>query len=82
LCRAVLPDRRHQHRRVAVQRALLREQIRPGRHVETASKGLSDTFNAEIAIKAIGKALNDRWSALHDDETDTEPSITLQPSIR
>jgi putative ATP-dependent endonuclease of OLD family len=45
--------------------------------VETASKGLSDTFNAEIAIKAIGKALNDRWSALHDDETDTEPSITL-----
>jgi putative ATP-dependent endonuclease of OLD family len=45
--------------------------------VETASKGLRSSFNAETAIKAIGDALSDRWSALHDDETDTEPSLTL-----
>lgn len=45
--------------------------------VETASKGLTASFNAEAAIKAIGKALGDRWSALHDDETDTEPNLSL-----
>src|SRR4029077_5122119 len=33
--------------------------------------------NAEAAIKAIGKALSERWSALHDEETDTEPSLAL-----
>lgn len=45
--------------------------------VETATKGLSSSFNAEAAIKAISKALNERWSALHDEETDTEPSLAL-----
>jgi putative ATP-dependent endonuclease of OLD family len=45
--------------------------------VETASKGLSSSFKAEAAIKAIGEALSDRWSDLHDDQTDTEPSLTL-----
>jgi putative ATP-dependent endonuclease of the OLD family len=45
--------------------------------VETATKGLSSSFNAEAAIKAIGKALSERWSALHDEETDTEPSLAL-----
>ena len=41
------------------------------------ARELRGSFNAETAIKAIGKALNERWSALHDDETDTEPSLTL-----
>jgi putative ATP-dependent endonuclease of the OLD family len=45
--------------------------------VEEATKGLSNSFSAEAAIKAISKALNDRWSALHDEETDTEPSLAL-----
>ena len=45
--------------------------------VEVASKGLSTTFDAEAAIKAIGRALGSRWSALHDEETDTEPKLTL-----
>jgi putative ATP-dependent endonuclease of OLD family len=45
--------------------------------VEAATKGLSGSFNAEAAIKAISKALNERWSALHDEDTDTEPSLAL-----
>jgi putative ATP-dependent endonuclease of OLD family len=45
--------------------------------IESASTGLSSSFNSETAIKAIGEALSARWSALHDDETDTEPSLTL-----
>ena len=45
--------------------------------VETAHEGLSSSFNAEAAIKAISKALNARWSSLHDDDTDTEPSLAL-----
>ncbi len=45
--------------------------------VDTATKGVSGSFNAEAAIKAISEALNERWSALHDEETDTEPSLAL-----
>ena len=45
--------------------------------VEAATEGLSGSFNAEVAIKAISKALNERWSALHDEQTDTEPSLAL-----
>jgi putative ATP-dependent endonuclease of OLD family len=45
--------------------------------VETASKGLSSAFDAEAAITAIANALRDRWSALHDEDTDAEPRLAL-----
>ncbi|OJH41789.1 ATP-dependent nuclease [Cystobacter ferrugineus] len=45
--------------------------------VEEASQGLQATFNTEAAIKAISAALAHRWSALHDEKTDTMPSLSL-----
>lgn len=45
--------------------------------VEAASNDLAKSFNAEVAIGAIGKALSGRWSALHDEKTDTKPSLAL-----
>ncbi|QSQ26598.1 AAA family ATPase [Pyxidicoccus parkwayensis] len=45
--------------------------------VVTASQSLRGSFNTESAIKAISEALTKRWSSLHDDKTDTEPSLTL-----
>lgn len=45
--------------------------------VDTASKTLTDAFGGEDAIKAIGKALNKRWSYLHDGDIDTQPGLSL-----
>jgi putative ATP-dependent endonuclease of OLD family len=44
--------------------------------VDTASNALRTSFGAEPAVKAMGKALATRWTALHDERTDVEPSIT------
>ena len=41
--------------------------------VEQASEKLSDAFEAEEAIKAIGEALTNRWSCLHDEKSSTPP---------
>ena len=45
--------------------------------VEDATKSLSDAFGAEAAISAISRALAMRWKELHDDKTDTDPSLRL-----
>ena len=45
--------------------------------VEQASEKLSDAFEAEEAIKAIGEALTKRWADLHDDVVDTTPGLSL-----
>ncbi|KPF96966.1 chromosome segregation protein SMC [Rhodopseudomonas sp. AAP120] len=45
--------------------------------VDDATKKLSDAFGGEAAIDAISKALNVRWKELHDEETDTDPGLTL-----
>jgi len=45
--------------------------------VDEATKKLSDAFGGESAIDAISKALSVRWKELHDEETDTDPSLTL-----
>lgn len=45
--------------------------------VDDATKKLSDAFGGEAAIDAISKALSIRWKELHDDETDTDPSLAL-----
>ncbi|RUV74837.1 MAG: DUF2813 domain-containing protein [Mesorhizobium sp.] len=45
--------------------------------VEAASKGLTDAFEGEAAIAAIGKALQARWTTLHDDKVDTRPRLSL-----
>ena len=45
--------------------------------VESATGKLRDTFDGEAAIKAIGKALRKRWSALHDEVEDTNPKLSL-----
>jgi putative ATP-dependent endonuclease of the OLD family len=45
--------------------------------VEKATKQLSDSFGAEAAIDVISKALSERWKELHDEVTDTDPSLTL-----
>jgi putative ATP-dependent endonuclease of the OLD family len=46
-------------------------------NVNKATKELTDTFEGEEAIKAIGDALQVRWGALHDDEVDTKPRLSL-----
>jgi len=48
-----------------------------GDAVEEASKNLSAAFEAETAIAAIGKALQERWSGLHDEIVDTKPRLSL-----
>lgn len=45
--------------------------------VEGASKTLRKRFDGEPAVKAIGKALANRWAALHDESTDVKPNVTL-----
>lgn len=45
--------------------------------VDDATKKLSDAFGGEAAIDAISKALSVRWKELHDEETDTDPSLAL-----
>ncbi|MCA6100070.1 hypothetical protein [Bradyrhizobium australafricanum] len=45
--------------------------------VDDATKKLSDALGGEAAIDAISKALSERWKELHDEETDTDPSLTL-----
>lgn len=45
--------------------------------VDDATRKLSDAFGGEAAIDAISKALSTRWKELHDEETDTDPSLTL-----
>ena len=45
--------------------------------VEGASDTLSEAFENETAIKAIGKALKKRWSGLHDEVVDTKPRFSL-----
>jgi putative ATP-dependent endonuclease of OLD family len=48
-----------------------------GKTVQDATKSLTDAFEAEPAIAAIGKALADRWSVLHDEQVDTAPRLSL-----
>jgi putative ATP-dependent endonuclease of OLD family len=45
--------------------------------VDDATKKLSDAFGGEAAIDAISKALSVRWKELHDERTDTDPSLAL-----
>ncbi len=45
--------------------------------VQKASKNLSAAFEGEAAIAAIGKALQTRWSNLHDEVVDTKPRLSL-----
>lgn len=45
--------------------------------VEEASESLADAFESEAAITAIGKALQKRWSSLHDEKVDTKPRLSL-----
>jgi putative ATP-dependent endonuclease of the OLD family len=45
--------------------------------VEEASENLAEAFEEESAIAAIGKALQKRWSGLHDDVVDTKPRLSL-----
>lgn len=45
--------------------------------VENGSKCLATAFEKEPAIAAIGKALQERWSGLHDDVVDTKPRLSL-----
>lgn len=45
--------------------------------VQEASESLSTAFEAEAAIAAIGKALEERWSSLHDEVVDTKPRLSL-----
>jgi putative ATP-dependent endonuclease of OLD family len=45
--------------------------------VDTATKKLSEAFSAEPAISAISDALGSRWEELHDNVTDTDPSVRL-----
>jgi putative ATP-dependent endonuclease of OLD family len=45
--------------------------------VQEAGDHLSEAFEAEEAIAAIGKALRKRWAGLHDDVVDTKPRLSL-----
>lgn len=45
--------------------------------VDLAAKSLSDAFDGEAAITAIGKAVQKRWSSLHDEQIDTKPRLSL-----
>ncbi|MEQ8279540.1 MAG: AAA family ATPase [Deltaproteobacteria bacterium] len=45
--------------------------------VEEATESLSDAFEGEAAITAIGKALQKRWATLHDETVDTKPRLSL-----
>lgn len=45
--------------------------------VQEASENLATAFEEESAITAIGKALQTRWSGLHDEVVDTKPRLSL-----
>lgn len=45
--------------------------------VQDAAENLATVFEGESAIAAIGKALQTRWSVLHDDVVDTKPRLSL-----
>lgn len=45
--------------------------------VQTATQNLATAFEGESAIAAIGKALQARWSGLHDNVVDTKPRLSL-----
>lgn len=45
--------------------------------VQEATDNLATAFEGESAIAAIGKALQARWSSLHDDVVDTKPRFSL-----
>ncbi|WJH38365.1 AAA family ATPase (plasmid) [Aliirhizobium terrae] len=47
------------------------------KEINDATAKLSSAFDAEDAIKAIAKALTNRWSDLHDEKTDIKPRISL-----
>jgi len=45
--------------------------------IDEATTALANAFSAEAAIEAMSEALSDRWSELHDYQTDTDPSLAL-----
>ncbi|WP_241122807.1 ATP-dependent nuclease [Achromobacter xylosoxidans] len=45
--------------------------------VQEAAENLATAFEEESAIAAIGKALQVRWSGLHDEVVDTKPRLSL-----
>lgn len=45
--------------------------------VTEASETLTEAFEGEAAIAAIGEALQERWAGLHDDVVDTKPRLSL-----
>jgi putative ATP-dependent endonuclease of OLD family len=45
--------------------------------VTEATQTLTNTFEGEAAIAAIGEALQERWANLHDDVVDTKPRLSL-----
>lgn len=45
--------------------------------VQEATENLTAAFEGEAAIAAIGKALETRWSNLHDEVVDTKPRLSL-----
>ena len=45
--------------------------------VQNTTENLATAFEEESAITAIGKALQARWSGLHDDVVDTKPKLSL-----
>lgn len=45
--------------------------------VQEATENLAIAFEEESAIAAIGKALQARWSGLHDEVVDTKPRLSL-----
>jgi len=45
--------------------------------VQDATKSLATAFEEETAIAAIGRAIQKRWSSLHDDAVDQEPKLSL-----
>ncbi|WP_196259759.1 ATP-dependent nuclease [Pelagibacterium limicola] len=45
--------------------------------VDEAAEALTEAFEGERAIAAIGKALQARWSSLHDEVVDTKPRLSL-----
>jgi putative ATP-dependent endonuclease of OLD family len=45
--------------------------------IDEATTALANAFSAKAAIEAMSEALSDRWSELHDYQTDTDPSLAL-----
>ena len=45
--------------------------------VQEAAESLTAAFEGEAAIAAIGKALQKRWSGLHDEVVDRKPRLSL-----